>query len=202
MSRSSLERMAAASSMAAACAPKVLVMSARLFAEFDQTHAPVVGSLPFHKRFLLQAIDRDTNGSRREPYLGTYRIDRQRSLVKGHFEHPELRVAESGLVAASGRRKPKERTVLAPVLPSSGPCWCTPTSTFAAGTPNSVALAPWFLTRRANWWPCWTSRGWRLKKTKALCLWFWIRSWSPLWAIEERLFREYFRHAWTIAAMP
>src|SRR5712691_10317877 len=65
--------------------------------ELDQAHAPVVGILPFHKRSLPKSVDRDTDRSRREPYFGTDRVDRQRSLMEQHFEHPEIRVAESGL---------------------------------------------------------------------------------------------------------
>lgn len=64
--------------------------------ELDQAYATVVGILPFHKRFLLQPIDRDTDRSRREPYFGTNRIDRQRSLVEHHFEDAKIRVAEAG----------------------------------------------------------------------------------------------------------
>src|SRR6266478_7370594 len=63
--------------------------------EFDQAHAAVVGILPFDKRCLLQPIDRDADRSRREPYFGTDRIDRQWSLVEQRFEHTEIRVAEA-----------------------------------------------------------------------------------------------------------
>src|SRR2546427_1420335 len=51
--------------------------------EFDQAHAAVVGILPFDKRCLLQPIDRDADRSRREPYFGTDRIDRQWSRAGG-----------------------------------------------------------------------------------------------------------------------
>src|SRR4029453_9634225 len=63
--------------------------------ELDQAHAPILGILPFHKRCLLQPIDRHTDRSRREPYFGTNRIDRQRSLVKQYLEHTEIRVPEA-----------------------------------------------------------------------------------------------------------
>jgi len=39
--------------------------------EFDQAYAPVVRILASQKRFFLQAIDRDTDRSRRETYFGT-----------------------------------------------------------------------------------------------------------------------------------
>jgi hypothetical protein len=58
-------------------------------------HAPVLRILALHQRFLFQPIDRDTDRSRRKPYLGTYRVDRQRPVVKHHFEYAEIRVAET-----------------------------------------------------------------------------------------------------------
>ncbi len=68
---------------------------AKLVLPLDQAHAPVVGILPFREPCLFQPIDGDTDRSRREPYLGPHRIDRQRPLVEQRFEHPEIRVAEA-----------------------------------------------------------------------------------------------------------
>jgi len=98
-------------------------------------------------------------------------VDRQewRFIIAGMKPMPgSSNIGASGW-AASGRRKPKEPTALAPASPSSGRCWCTATNIFGPGIRGSVAAgAPVFDQPRRTGWPCWTSLGWRPEKDARL----------------------------------
>jgi hypothetical protein len=62
----------------------------------NDTRAAVVGiGLALDEAFILQAVDRDTDGTAGEPDLLAERIHRQRAFVEQNLEHAKIREAKA-----------------------------------------------------------------------------------------------------------